>query len=171
MVENNPIHGISDSHGHDEEEPAPYVRSPGLMGKFEDLCEDLFHIRKRGTTIRKEAILGVIQWISCLYVLPVVPEQLHRAHYEAVSSIVATASMCCLGCIFGGVLTNMPFIIAPPTSVSIFLAVFLQQQGLHRHDGNNATIVSGALLLLVGLVRPLGVLVARVILNLITHTI
>ena len=156
---NNVLHGHGDDDG---EEQVPYVRSSGIIGKFEDLCEELFHVRKRKTTIRREIILGVVQWISCLYVLPVVPEQMHRAHYEPVSSIVATSAMCCLGCIYGSVLTNMPFIIAPPTSVSIFLAVFLQQQGLGRHDGNNAVVISGVLLLCVGLIRPLGTFVARV---------
>jgi len=109
MVEtSNPLHAAAaDNHGHDEETLEPYVRSPGMMGKFEDLCEEIFHIRKRKTTIRKEFMLGIVQWISCLYVLPVVPEQLHRAHYEAVSSIVATCALCCIGCIVGGTLTNM----------------------------------------------------------------
>jgi xanthine/uracil/vitamin C permease (AzgA family) len=69
---------------------------------------------------------------------------------------------CALGCIIGSVLTNMPFIIAPPTGVSIFLSVFIQQQNMTRHDGNVATIVAGAGLLALGIYRPLGTFITRV---------
>ena len=164
----NESHGVqvqnsSDDHGHGHEEPLePYVRPPGLLGKVHDTLEDLFHIRKRGTTINKELVCGVIQWISCLYVLPVVPEQMGKAGYSHTGSIVATAACCCLGNLYGSVLTNMPFIIAPPTSVSIFLVVFLRQQALGRPDGNCAVVLSGLLLMIIGIFRPLGTLVSKV---------
>jgi len=63
-----------------------------------------------------EIYTGAIQFISCLYVLPVVPSQMRRCGYPQESSIVATAVTCCVGCLLGGVLTDMPLIIAPPTS-------------------------------------------------------
>ncbi len=88
---------------------------------------------------------------------------MERGGYDTDSSIIATAAGCAIGCIIGSVLTNMPFIIAPPTSVSIFFAVFIQQQNLGRHHGNAAVIVSGILLMLIGVFRPISTLVTKVI--------
>lgn len=133
-----------------------------FLQSIDDGIEVVYNVRARGTTIQREMYLGIVQFISCLYILPVVPEQLARAGYDRGSTIVSTAVVCCIGCIVGSILTNMPFIIAPPTSVSIFLAVYLQQQGLPTHVGNLAVIISGIGLLAIGIYRPLGTLITRV---------
>ena len=67
--------------------------------RLEEVCEILFHVKRRNTTIKMEVIYGFIQFISCLYVLPVVPEQLHKAGYENKSSIIITVAFIylCLG--------------------------------------------------------------------------
>lgn len=82
-----------------------------------------------------EVYCGLIQFISCLYVLPVVPYQMKRVGYDETASIIATTVCCAIGSIIAAFLTDMPFIVAPPTSVSIFLAVSMQQQGLSRDAG------------------------------------
>ena len=87
------------------------------------------------TEIQMEAYCGLIQFISCLYVLPVVPYQMKRVGYDETGSIIATTVCCAIGSIIAAFLTDMPFIIAPPTSVSIFLAVSMQQQGLAKDAG------------------------------------
>ena len=55
-----------------------------------------------------------------------------------------------------------PFIIAPPTSVSIFFAVSMQQSDFGPGEGNNAMLISGAALAFIGIVPPLGRLLTRV---------
>jgi hypothetical protein len=92
----------------------------------ENACEILFHIKRRGTTIKRELYFGLVQFISCLYVLPVVPHQLYPAGYNTQPTIIATAALSGVGCVVSGLFANLPFIIAPPTSVSIFFSVFLQ---------------------------------------------
>lgn len=109
-----------------------------------------------------EIYCGVIQFISCLYVLPVVPLQMARVGYDETSSIIATIVTCCIGCVVASVLTDMPLIVAPPTSVSIFLAVSLQQQGLHKDTGNACVIYSGLALTIVGAVPPLMRFITKV---------
>lgn len=54
-----------------------------------------------------EIYTGVVQFISCLYVLPVVPFQMKRAGYDQEGTIMATAATCCIGCIIGAFLTDM----------------------------------------------------------------
>jgi adenine/guanine/hypoxanthine permease len=127
-----------------------------------DFIEPVFKVKKRKTTIENEFMCGLIQFISCLYVLPVVPFQMKRVGYDEQPSIIATCATCAIGSIISGFLTDMPFIIAPPTSVSIFLAVSMQQSGLRPREGNAAVMLSGAALMLVGAIPPLGRFLTKV---------
>eukprot|EP01031_Cornospumella_fuschlensis_P029094 gene29094-35114_t len=94
---------------------------------FEDMCEVLFKLSRRKTTIKAELYYGVIHYISCLYCLAVVPQQLSGAGYDSRNTVVAVALCSGVGSIFCGLFANLPFVLAPPTVVSIFLSVFLQQ--------------------------------------------
>lgn len=86
-----------------------------------------------------------------------------RVGYDEQTTIIATSATCALGCIVGSILTDMPFIIAPPTSVSIFFAVSMQQAGMHYKEGNAALIISGAALAFLGIVPPVGRFFTRLI--------
>lgn len=127
-----------------------------------DMLEPVFKMKKRNTTIEMELYCGLIQYISCLYVLPVIPYQMKRVGYDETASVIATCLTCCVGCIIASFLTDMPFIIAPPTSVSIFLAVSMRQRNLFPNDGNAAVIISGAALAFIGAVPPLLRFIAKV---------
>jgi xanthine/uracil/vitamin C permease (AzgA family) len=109
-----------------------------------------------------EIYTGAVQFISCLYVLPVVPFQMKRVGYIEQYTCVSTATTCAIGCIIGAFLTDMPFIIAPPTSVSIFFAVSMQQSGMLWREGNAALLISGAALAFIGFVPPIGKFLTRV---------
>ena len=126
------------------------------------MCEILFKIKQRGTTIKLEVHLGFIHFISCFYCLAVVPQQLSAAGYDYKHTIVSTALCAGLGSIFCGVFANLPFVLAPPTVVSIFLSVFLQQYNYGPAQGDLAVIISGASLLLLWY-RPLGVFISKTI--------
>lgn len=124
---------------------------------------DAFEIEERGSTLENEIFTGFIHFITCLYVFPVVPGQLSDAGYSKVSSIEATALASGVGCIISSYITNLPFVIAPPTSVSIYLAVSLQQGGMNRIQGDSAVILSGCALLIIGLFKPITSFVTRLI--------
>jgi len=131
------------------------VLTISLRKAIENFCEIVFHIRSRNTTIEKELYFGVIQFISCLYVLPVVPIQLEPAGYSRTETAVVTAAASGIGCILSGLFSNLPFIVAPPTSVAIFFSVFLQENSLQPKNGNMAVIISGLLLMILGY-KPLS---------------
>ncbi len=57
---------------------------------IERVCEVLFHIKRRETTIEREIYCGFVQFISCLYILPVLPLQLEKAGYDLRSTYVVT---------------------------------------------------------------------------------
>ena len=69
--------------------------------------------------------------------------------------------MSAIGSIIGGVIANLPFVIAPPTSISIYLSLYLQDNGWDSQVGNSAVALSGILLILLGW-RPLSVFCNRV---------
>jgi AGZA family xanthine/uracil permease-like MFS transporter len=73
-----------------------------------------------------------------------------RVGYEADPTITATAISCAVGCVISAFVCNTPFIVAPPTSVSIFLAVSLQQRGMSSRYGNAAVLASGLGLAIIG---------------------
>ncbi len=106
---------------------------------------------------------GLIHFVSCCYVLPVVPRQLVTAGYSISQSITTTAISCSFGCFLSCYLTNLPFVIAPPTSISIYLSAYLQQYKLSKTEGRAAVMLSGVALLFIGLFRPVNSLVTRAI--------
>ena len=136
------------------------TKVPEWLGNY---IEHVFKLKKRETTLEFEVYCGLIQFISCLYVLPVVPEQLARVGFEHIPSIICTSVTCGIGSIAASFLTDMPFIIAPPTSVSIFYAVSMQQAGLTREQGTNAIIFSGIGLAIIGAVPPISRFITKLI--------
>ena len=160
-LEAHPHGEVVQAGGHDHEPVAPTRMPPWLC----NLIEPVFKIKKRKTTIELELYTGVVQFISCLYVLPVVPYQMKRVGYDETASIIATCVTCAIGSIIAAFLTDMPFIIAPPTSVSIFLAVSMQQTNLLPPEGNAAVIYSGLALTLVGALPPVSRFVTKLIPN------
>lgn len=129
---------------------------------LDDMCEILFHIRARDSTIRGEIYFGFVHFVSCLYVLAVIPQQLVNAGYSSRMSVVSTALCCGVGSFIGGFLMNLPLIIAPPTVVSIYLVVFLREKSLGPEFGNAAVILSGFALIFFGY-KPLAHFVGTLI--------
>lgn len=132
---------------------------------FEAWLMESYEIEDRKTTIRTEVLGGCIQFISCLYVLPVIPAQLAGAGYDTTASIEVVALTCAIGCLLSSYITNLPFIIAPPTSISIFLAAVLQQSSMSPTQGNAAVVLSGLMLVGIGFCRPLLLLFSYLIPN------
>ena len=131
-------------------------------GWLEGMCETLFKIRARDTTIRSEVYNGVIHFISCLYCLAVVPQQLSAAGYDSNNTVVSVALCVGVSSICCGLFANLPFVLAPPTVVTIFLSVFLQENNMGPREGNIAVMLSGLLMMFFGW-RPLGEIVRRLI--------
>ena len=58
--------------------------------QYDSVLEKLFHIKRRGTTWKMEVMCGFIQFISCVYVLPVVPLQLESAGFDVKQTVIVT---------------------------------------------------------------------------------
>mmetsp|Transcript_20956 Transcript_20956/g.30211 ORF Transcript_20956/g.30211 Transcript_20956/m.30211 type:complete len:525 (+) Transcript_20956:196-1770(+) len=128
----------------------------------DQLLEVLFRLNERNTTVQMEVYAGVIQFISCMYVLPVIPQKMVSAGYDADATFATAALASAIGSILAGLFTNLPFVVAPPTAISIFVALYLEEAGLHKSDGNAAIILSGVALIMFGW-RPIGTFFTRLI--------
>lgn len=106
---------------------------------------------------------GLLHFISSLYTLPVIPIQLKSAGYDAARTIQITALASGIGCIVASYVTNLPFVVAPPASVSIYVAVALQENGMDQSQGDAAVILSGFALLFIGIFRPLITSITKLI--------
>lgn len=85
------------------------------LASLSESLEFYFQLADRGTTIEKELYAGFVQFVSCIYILPVVSRQLESAGYHRAQLVIATATVCAIGCILSSYTTNLPFIVAPPT--------------------------------------------------------
>lgn len=129
---------------------------------LEEFCEVLFKVKERGSSIKLELYYGLIHFISCLYVLAVAPQQMIKADYKPLQTVTAVGLTSGVGCIVGGLFINLPFVLAPPTVISIFISVYLQSNGMGPAQGNAAVIYSGIALMAL-FYRPLGQFIAKLI--------
>lgn len=132
----------------------------------EIFLETLFKINERNSSFKAEVYYGIIHYISCFYCLAVVPHQLSLAGYDARSVFIATAACSGIGSLISGLFANLPFVVAPPTVVSIFFSVYLQgykgKVSSIQSLGGTGVIISGLALILLGY-RPLSNLIGRFI--------
>jgi hypothetical protein len=145
---------------------------------YDELLEVLFRIHERKTSVNLEVYAGVIQFISCkhilalhppypsccgvgMYVLPVIPQKMESAGYNKDITFAVTGISSAIGCILAGLFANLPFVVAPPAAISIFLAIYLETAQLGINEGNFAVIFSGLSLILLGW-PPLGTFMTRV---------
>lgn len=133
-----------------------------LYERFEHACESCFQIKERGSSTSKEIFLGCIAFVSCMYCLPVVSNQLVHVGYDGFGVITAISLWSGVGTIMIGLLTDLPFVAAPPTSISILFAGFLESSHFTYVEGNVICIISGLILIGFGY-RHIGYLVARLI--------
>ena len=68
----------------------------------------------------------------------------------------------CIGSLVSGMLDNMPFIVAPSTSGTILVSVFMRRRGMNFHQGNQVIVMLGLFSIIIG-VRPISRLFARLV--------
>ena len=121
--------------------------------------ERFFHIRLRETTIQREIKCGLLHFISCAFVLAVNPALLEYAGYNPKTVGASTALTTGISCIISGLCSNLPFVLTPTTSTSLYYGLFLRNRALNLRDGNMGVFLLGFCLLFVGY-RPIARLIS-----------
>jgi AGZA family xanthine/uracil permease-like MFS transporter len=124
--------------------------------------ERLFKIRQRKTTISREIKCGFLHFFSCSFILAVNPSLLQYAGFNAETVAAGTAVTAGVSCILSGFFSNLPFVLAPTTSTSLYFALFVQNQNLETKDGNFSVFILGILFMLCGF-RPLALYISNCI--------
>jgi adenine/guanine/hypoxanthine permease len=114
------------------------------------VIERLFKIPERKTTIMKEVKCGVIHFVSCSFILAVNPTLL-SFHDDRNAIASATALSAGLSSILCGLFANLPFILAPTTSTSLYYSLYLQNRSVSSENGKVAIFLLGILFALCGL--------------------
>lgn len=100
--------------------------------------------------------------LHCLASLTTVRHMKAAAGYNPEHVCVITAATCGIGSILSGLVSNLPFIISPLASISIFLSYYLRTYQMEIYQGNHAVAASGFFLIVFGY-RPIGRLANKLI--------
>lgn len=139
-------------------EPNFYNRSHRLW--VPDVFEILFELKGRGTTIKAEVYFGLIHFVSCFYVLAVVPSIMSASGYSKANIFTVTALGAGFGSIIGGFVSNLPFPVAPSTAVALFYQARLQSVG--NSGGSAAVVLSGFIIIILG-IKPIATFLRQLI--------
>lgn len=132
------------------------------LSLMEVIIDRLFKIKQRKSTISRELKCGVLHFVSCSFILAVNPSLLEPAGFETISVAAATALSAGVSSILCGFFSNLPFVLAPTTSTSIYFCIFLQNRSLSTGDGKVAVFILGILYSLCG-IRPIALFITNII--------
>ena len=106
-----------------------------------------FDLDQRGTNISREIKTGLLHFISVLFILSVNPKLLAaNSSYNALDVAGFTSITIGLSCIICGLASNLPFILAPTTSTSLYFALYLETHNLTMEQGNLVVFILGILI-------------------------
>ena len=106
-----------------------------------------FDLDERNTNIARELKAGILHFISVSFILSINPKLLaENSSYNALDVAAFTAISIGLSCIICGLVSNLPFVLAPTTSTSLYFALYLQTHNLSMAQGNLVIFLLGILI-------------------------
>lgn len=117
------------------------------------MIEKLFHLREHGTTARTEVLGGLTTFVTMAYIIVVNPAILAFAGLPVGPSTVATILTAVFGCLLMGLYANRPIAVAPYMGENAFIAFGLATMGLGWQLRLGAVFVSGAIFLVITVLR------------------
>lgn len=119
----------------------------GLLNKF-------FSFESNQTSISRELMAGLTTFVTMAYVVIIEPQMLHQAGMDLLQSFWMVALVTAFSSVLCGLLSNLPFALAPGLGLlSFFSFVIVQKMGLPYQAGLTAVFISGLLFLLITLTR------------------
>ena len=113
----------------------------------------LFKIQERGSSIRTEVLGGATTFVTMAYIIVVNPAILSFAGIPVGPSTVATILTAVVGCLLMAFIANRPIAVAPYMGENAFIAFGLAALGISWQLRLGAVFVSGALFLLITVLR------------------
>src|SRR5918998_2565372 len=136
-----------------QSEPAP---SGGFL-------ERRFRLRERRSTVRAELLGGVATFLTMSYILFVNPAILSAAGMPFEAVAVATAIAACVATLAMGLLTNLPFALAPGLGINAIVAFdIVLGRGLEWPVAMAIIVIEGLIALVLVLVGLRGAIMRAV---------
>jgi AGZA family xanthine/uracil permease-like MFS transporter len=118
--------------------------------------ERVFHLRERGARVGTEVLGGLTTFVTMAYIIVVNPAILAAAGIPVGPSTIATILTAAFGTVLMGLVANRPIAVAPYMGENAFIAFGLATLGIGWQLRIGAVFVSGAIFLLVTLLRVRG---------------
>ena len=115
------------------------------------MAGSLFHIRERGSTVRREVLGGITTFVAMAYIIVVNPAILHAAGIPLGPSTVATILTAAFGSLLMGLYANRPIAVAPYMGENAFIAFGLVALGATWEQRLGSVFVAGVVFLLLTL--------------------
>jgi len=117
------------------------------------MIERWFKVRERGSTVRAEVLGGATTFITMAYIIVVNPAILSSAGLPVGPSTMATILTAIFGCLLMALLANRPIAVAPYMGENAFIAFGLATMGIGWEQRLGTVFVSGAVFLLITVLR------------------
>lgn len=137
------------------------------MAQTTELLERFFHIRERGSTVRRELLAGVTTFMTMCYVIFVNPSVLADAGIPREAAIAATVYASIFGTLLMGLWVNFPVAMAPAMGINAFFSYYVcATLGLHWSVALGTVFLSGVIFLILTVTRLREHLIESIPLNL-----
>lgn len=119
-----------------------------------DFLEKKFHLAEENTNVRTEIIAGLTTFLTCVYIVAVNPAILSAAGMDTKAVFWATALASAISCIAMGLLTNMPFALAPAMGLNAYFAYYVVNiLGLSWQNALACVFVSGTIFMFLSIFK------------------
>ena len=119
-----------------------------------NLLENRFGLKAAGTDVRTETVAGITTFATMAYILILNPKFMGMAGMDPVGVLITTALISGLVTIAMGIISNLPFALAPGIGSCVMIATAIVIPGLASwQTALGMVLISGILFLLLSLFR------------------
>jgi len=134
---------------------------------MQNLFFNFFKFEQNKTNVSRELMAGVTTFITMAYIVIIEPQMLEQAGMSLQQSFWVVALVAAFSSILCGLISNLPFALAPGLGLlSFFSYVVVQKMGLPYQAGLAAVFISGLLFFLITITR-----IRQMILESIPHSL
>jgi AGZA family xanthine/uracil permease-like MFS transporter len=124
------------------------------------MVEKFFHIKERGSTVRREILGGVVTFMTMSYIIFVNPAILSAAGLDFGGVLVATCIAAATGTLLLGLLANYPIAQAPGMGLNAYFAyTVVLMMGVPWRTALGAVFISGLIFIILTLCRVRSLIV------------
>jgi AGZA family xanthine/uracil permease-like MFS transporter len=124
------------------------------------MIEKLFHVRERGSTVRRELLGGLVTFMTMSYIIFVNPAILSVTGMDFGGVLVATCVAAAAGTLLMGLLANYPIAQAPGMGLNAYFAyTVVLAMGVDWRTALGAVFISGLIFLALTLLRVRSLIV------------